>query len=168
MLPLLYCRRRCRGRLCCCGARMTERWKHSGARVPAKEPRFDSARRSSADRVSYLIPRGFSPRQVHQFFLFFKGNTSKLIVDLNARKQVERRLWVTNFCIVKGLLGPCSAFWLSTLWENKWYPYTLIPANSLWNVKAKKSNAIPDLYITKPHLPVATILSIIIYPYLLI
>ena len=111
MLPLLYCRRRRRGRLCCFGARMTERWKHSGARVPAKEPRFDSARRSSADRVSYLIPRGFSPRQVHQFFLFFKGNTSKLIVDLNARRQVERRLWVMNFCIVKGLLGPYSAFW---------------------------------------------------------
>ena len=111
MLPLLYCRRRCRGRLCCCGARMTERWKHSGARVPAKEPRFDSARRSSADRVSYLIPRGFSPRQVHQFFLFFKGNTSKLIVDLNARRQVERRLWVMNFCIVKGLSGTYSAFW---------------------------------------------------------
>ena len=111
MLPLLYCRRRCRGRLCCCGARMTERWKDSGARVPAKEPRFDSARRSSADRVSYLIPRGFSPRQVHQFFLFFKGNTSKLIVDLNARRQVERRLWVMNFCIVKGLSGTYSAFW---------------------------------------------------------
>lgn len=111
MLPLLYCHRRCRGRLCCCGARMTERWKHSGARVPAKEPRFDSARRSSADRVSYLIPRGFSPRQVHQFFLFFKGNTSKLIVDLNARRQVERRLWVMNFCIVKGLSGTYSAFW---------------------------------------------------------
>ena len=111
MLPLLYCHRRCRGRLCCCGARMTERWKHSGARVPAKEPRFDSARRSSADRVSYLIPRGFSPRQVHQFFLFFKGNTSKLIVDLNARRQVERRLWVMNFCIVKGLSGTYSTFW---------------------------------------------------------
>ena len=111
MLPLLYCRRRRRGRLCCCGARMTERWKHSGARVPAKEPRFDSARRSSADRVSYLIPRGFSPRQVHQFFLFFKGNTSKLILDLNARRQVERRLWVMNFCIVKGLSGTYSAFW---------------------------------------------------------
>ena len=111
MLPLLYCRRRCRGRLCCCGARMTERWKHSGARVPAKEPRFDSARRSSADRVSYLIPRGFSPRQVHQFFLFFKGNTSILILDLNARRQVERRLWVMNFCIVKGLSGTYSAFW---------------------------------------------------------
>lgn len=111
MLPLLYCHRRCRGRLCCCGARMTERWKHSGARVPAKEPRFDSARRSSADRVSYLIPRGFSPRQVHQFFLFFKGNTSILILDLNARRQVERRLWVMNFCIVKGLSGTYSAFW---------------------------------------------------------
>ena len=111
MLPLLYCRRRRRGRLCCCGARMTERWKHSGARVPAKEPRFDSARRSSADRVSYLIPRGFSPRQVHQFFLFFKGNTSILILDLNARRQVERRLWVMNFCIVKGLSGTYSAFW---------------------------------------------------------
>lgn len=111
MLPLLYCRRRRRGRLCCCGARMTERWKHSGARVPAKEPRFDSARRSSADRVSYLIPRGFSPRQAHQFFLFFKGNTSILILDLNARRQVERRLWVMNFCIVKGLSGTYSAFW---------------------------------------------------------
>ena len=111
MLPLLYCRRRRRGRLCRCGARMTERWKHSGARVPAKEPRFDSARRSSADRVSYLIPRGFSPRQVHQFFLFFKGNTSILILDLNARRQVERRLWVMNFCIVKGLSGTYSAFW---------------------------------------------------------
>lgn len=111
MLPLLYCRRHRRGRLCCFGARMTERWKHSGARVPAKEPRFDSARRSSADRVSYLIPRGFSPRQVHQFFLFFKGNTSILILDLNARRQVERRLWVMNFCIVKGLSGTYSAFW---------------------------------------------------------
>ena len=111
MLPLLYCRRRRRGRICCCGARVTERWSYSGARIPAKEPRFDSARRSSADRVSYLIPRGFSPRQVHQFFLFFKGNTSKLILDLNARRQVERRLWVMNFCIVKGLSGTYSAFW---------------------------------------------------------
>ena len=105
MLPLLYCRRRRRGRLCCCGARMTERWKHSSARIPAEEPRFDSARRSSADQVS------FSPRQVHQFFLFFKGNTSKLILDLNARRQVERRSWVMNYCIVKGLSGTYSAFW---------------------------------------------------------
>ena len=58
-----------------------------------------------------LIPKGFSPRQVHQFFLLFKGNTSKLILDLNARRQVERRSWVMNYCIVKGLSGTYSAFW---------------------------------------------------------
>ena len=38
----------------------------------------------------FLIPKGFSPRQVHQFFLLFRGNTSKLILDLHARRQVER------------------------------------------------------------------------------